>query len=170
MRLTFDPVVSLHRPLAWYLVSSCLFNSWHQLIDAFLASVQIVGSIDFYSSMSMRARGFIHYTTPGWFRCFPPRPLAILSKQSADPDLSYWYRPHRSTTKLPILYLHGIGVCIFDYHHHISSDTIVRFSNIISKLIYRSVCGRTSPSSPTLSHKILMWASWSSSSSPSAAA
>jgi pimeloyl-ACP methyl ester carboxylesterase len=34
----------------------------------------------------------------------------VFSKKSADPDLSYWYRPHRSTTKLPILFLHGIGV------------------------------------------------------------
>lgn len=92
----------------------------------FVYVYQIVGSIDLYSSMSMCARGFTHYTTPRWFRCFPPRPYTILSKQSADPDLSYWYRPHRSTTKLPILYLHGIGVRIFDYDNLPSSPSIVR--------------------------------------------
>ncbi|KIM88219.1 hypothetical protein PILCRDRAFT_814122 [Piloderma croceum F 1598] len=92
MRLTLDPVVTLHRPLVWYI---------------------IVGGVDMYSSLSIRIRGFKHYTIPKWFHSFPPRPHTILSEKSADPDLSYWYRPHRSTTKLPVVFLHGIGVLPF---------------------------------------------------------
>ena len=63
-----------------------------------------------YSSLSIWTRGFKHHTIPKWFHSFPPRPHTILSEKSADPDLSYWYRPHRSRTKLPVLFLHGIGV------------------------------------------------------------
>jgi len=71
---------------------------------------QIVGTVDTCSSLAMMYMGFKHYTTPKWFRVFPPRPLTFLSRPSADPYLPYWYRPHRSTTKLPILFIHGIGV------------------------------------------------------------
>lgn len=35
---------------------------------------------------------------------------ALFSSVSADPDIPYWYRPHTSTTKKPILFIHGIGV------------------------------------------------------------
>ena len=109
MRVTFDPVVTLHRPLVWYAVSFSEFiTRCTSIYD--LCVHQIIGVVDFYSSLSIRAHGFKHYTTPKWFRCFPPRPQSILSETSADHDLSYWYRPHRSTEKLPILFLHGIGV------------------------------------------------------------
>lgn len=107
MRLTFDPVVMLHRPFVWYLVR---ITSRSPSSHGSLRSYQIVGGVDMCSSLSILAHGFKHYATPKWFQAFPPRPLTIFSQQSAHPDLSYWYRPHRSTTKLPILFLHGIGV------------------------------------------------------------
>ncbi|KAF7976521.1 hypothetical protein HWV62_6341 [Athelia sp. TMB] len=94
MRLTFDPVVTLHRPFIWY---------------------TIVGGVDLFSSLSIRFQGFHHYATPKWFSAFPPRPLTLLSKRSAHPDLSYSYRPHRSQTKLPIVFLHGIGIGTWPY-------------------------------------------------------
>jgi len=31
------------------------------------------------------------------------------------PDLPYWYRPHRSETKLPIVFIHGIGIGLYPY-------------------------------------------------------
>ncbi|KAI0039539.1 hypothetical protein FA95DRAFT_1577541 [Auriscalpium vulgare] len=88
-RLTLDPVRMVHRPFVWYL---------------------IVGLVDGLTSCAMFYHGFKHYDTRKWFQVFPLRPLlALASRRSADPDIPYWYREHRSKDKLPILFIHGIG-------------------------------------------------------------
>lgn len=67
--------------------------------------------MDIYSSLALFRCGFEHFDTPRWFKTFPPRPQALFSHTSSDSDLSYWYRhPHRSTSKHPIVFIHGIGV------------------------------------------------------------
>ncbi|RDB22886.1 hypothetical protein Hypma_009773 [Hypsizygus marmoreus] len=99
MRLTLDPVKMVHRPLLWY---------------------SIVCLVDTMTSLSLLHFGFKHYsTTQKWFQTFPPRPLLSFLSHKADisPDilLPYWYRPHKSSTKLPILFLHGIGIGMYPY-------------------------------------------------------
>lgn len=37
------------------------------------------------------------------------------TSRDTETDLPYWYRPHRSATKLPILFIHGIGIGILPY-------------------------------------------------------
>jgi pimeloyl-ACP methyl ester carboxylesterase len=47
---------------------------------------------------------------------FPPRPLTLFTKnRSPVKILSYWLRPHTSKTKLPIVFLHGIGIGLWPY-------------------------------------------------------
>ncbi|KAA1478429.1 hypothetical protein DENSPDRAFT_934251 [Dentipellis sp. KUC8613] len=95
MRLTLDPVVTIHRPFIWYMIV-CL--------------------VDTLTSISLFYQGFRHYNTHRWFHAFPPRPLlSLLSHRSADPDISYWYRPHKSTTKHPLVFIHGIGIGLWIY-------------------------------------------------------
>lgn len=85
--------------------------------------------MDIYSSLEVFRCGFKHYDTPRWFKTFPPRPQTLLSRTSADPNISYWYRPHRSTTKLPIVFIHGIGVSISEI------DFISRCSRLLASQI-----------------------------------
>ncbi|KAH7921054.1 hypothetical protein BV22DRAFT_756505 [Leucogyrophana mollusca] len=94
MRLTFDPVVMLHRPFIWYM---------------------IVAFVDLVASLQLYTLGFCHYPIRGWFKAFPPRLFPSYSQKSVDGRLSYWYRPHRSKTKLPVLFLHGIGIGLYPY-------------------------------------------------------
>ncbi|EPQ57705.1 hypothetical protein GLOTRDRAFT_71571 [Gloeophyllum trabeum ATCC 11539] len=94
MRTTLDPVMMVHRPLVWYM---------------------IVGFIDTYSSLRLASLGFKHYATHRWFGAFPPRPLTVFSRKSIHPQMSFWYRPHRSKTKLPVLFIHGIGIGFWPY-------------------------------------------------------
>ncbi|EGN95777.1 hypothetical protein SERLA73DRAFT_95386, partial [Serpula lacrymans var. lacrymans S7.3] len=94
MRLTLDPVEMLHRPLVWYL---------------------IVSFVDHMTFLKLYYLGFRHYNPTSWFRSFPLRAFTFLSRKSVDDRLSYWYRPHRSKTKLPILFLHGIGIGLYPY-------------------------------------------------------
>jgi triacylglycerol esterase/lipase EstA (alpha/beta hydrolase family) len=47
---------------------------------------------------------------------FPLRPLTLFTtKRSPVKILSYWLRPHTSKTKLPIVFLHGIGIGLWTY-------------------------------------------------------
>ncbi|KZT00054.1 uncharacterized protein LAESUDRAFT_739760 [Laetiporus sulphureus 93-53] len=94
MRLTLDPVVSLHRPLCWY---------------------AIVGLVDTITSAQLALGGFKHYDNQNPLGCFPPRWFSLFSRRSPDANLAYWYRPHRSKTKRPVLFLHGIGIGLWPY-------------------------------------------------------
>ncbi|KIP01939.1 hypothetical protein PHLGIDRAFT_79868 [Phlebiopsis gigantea 11061_1 CR5-6] len=94
IKVTLDPVTALHRPLLWYMV---------------------VGLVDLITSMHLVANGFKHYTLHRWFCYFPPRFLNLFWARSPHPHISYWYRPHRSTTKKPIVFFHGIGIGLWPY-------------------------------------------------------
>lgn len=91
MRLTLQPVITAHRPFMWY---------------------TIIGAVDYFTHVSLTIHGFKHYATSAGFDIFPPRPFCVLSERSSSPKLSYWYRPSRSKTKKPIVFLHGIGVSL----------------------------------------------------------
>ncbi|KAG7444645.1 uncharacterized protein BT62DRAFT_951638 [Guyanagaster necrorhizus] len=94
MRLTFDPVVVLHRPLIWY---------------------TIVCFVDMYTAGHLASLGFRHYAPKKWFQAFPPRPFSIFSRASTGLHVPYWYRPHRSTIKNPVIFIHGIGIGLYPY-------------------------------------------------------
>ncbi|KAL8376821.1 hypothetical protein RB595_007780 [Gaeumannomyces hyphopodioides] len=98
IRLSFDPVKMNNRSLFFYL---------------------LVWSIDHVTAFSLYLMGFRFYRQKRskFFRQFPPRPLALLAlKEAAAPGhLSFWARPHRSVTRRPIIFIHGVGVGLFPY-------------------------------------------------------
>lgn len=97
LRLTIDEVKMLRRSLVWY---------W------------CVGFVDFLSSARLWYYGFhLHRTTLlRLFGLFPWRPLALLTRhKSPAKHISYWHRAHTSTTKLPIVFIHGIGIGLYPY-------------------------------------------------------
>jgi pimeloyl-ACP methyl ester carboxylesterase len=51
-----------------------------------------------------------------FFTLFPFRPQTLLTKyQSPAKHTTYWHRPHTSTTKLPVVFIHGIGIGLYPY-------------------------------------------------------
>jgi len=53
---------------------------------------------------------------------FPFRPLTLLtSHRSPVRSLSYWHRPHTSRTKLPVVFIHGIGIGLWPYVNFLSA-------------------------------------------------
>jgi len=51
-----------------------------------------------------------------FFSVFPLRPHnAIAPRESPSDILTYWHRPHNSKTRLPILFIHGIGIGLYPY-------------------------------------------------------
>ncbi|KAJ7118980.1 hypothetical protein C8R44DRAFT_707271 [Mycena epipterygia] len=98
LRLSFDPIHMLHRPLIWYM---------------------IVALVDTLTSAFLLSLGFKHYAPRRpCFNTFPPRPLlSLFSKPAATLHFPYWYRPPRPSaqSKSPILFLHGIGIGLHPY-------------------------------------------------------
>ncbi|CZT44556.1 uncharacterized protein RSE6_04742 [Rhynchosporium secalis] len=97
LRLTLDRVDMLHRSLVWYFC---------------------VGFVDFLTYMKLLYHGFHFHRTEfsRFFTLFPFRPQTILTKhRSPAKHTSYWHRPHTSKTKLPIVFIHGIGIGLYPY-------------------------------------------------------
>lgn len=97
LRLTVDEVRMSHRPVLWYI---------------------IVMLVDTVTAACLRCSGFSLYRTHlrSALAIFPPRPAVLFTRsRSSAPDLSYWYRPHTSKTRLPILFIHGIGIGLWPY-------------------------------------------------------
>lgn len=68
---------------------------------------------DTLAILTLKSKGFIYYrrSLPALATVFPPRPAALYTRNvSPAPSLSYLLRKHTSKTRLPVLYLHGIGI------------------------------------------------------------
>jgi pimeloyl-ACP methyl ester carboxylesterase len=63
-------------------------------------------SFDFYRTTLLR-----------FLAIFPTRPLTLFFTTYRSParTLTYWYRPHTSSTRLPVVFIHGIGVGLYQY-------------------------------------------------------
>ncbi|KAK3304693.1 uncharacterized protein B0T15DRAFT_568446 [Chaetomium strumarium] len=97
LRLTYDKVAMSHRSLAWYLC---------------------VSVVDTLTSAYLRYQGFdLHGTSLRQsLIVFPFRPLSLFTRhRSPAKTLTYWHRPHTSKTRLPVLFIHGIGIGLYPY-------------------------------------------------------
>jgi pimeloyl-ACP methyl ester carboxylesterase len=68
--------------------------------------------------VSLLCRGFHFHRTAlsRFFTLFPFRPQTLLAiEKSPVKHLTYWHRQHTSKTKLPILFIHGIGIGLYPY-------------------------------------------------------
>ncbi|TRM61261.1 hypothetical protein BD626DRAFT_538215 [Schizophyllum amplum] len=95
MRVTLDTVPMVHRPLIWY---------------------SIVAGVDHSTALRLWMQGFKHYAPSRASILFPPRLWTPFSRPSAAAPYSYWYRKGaQSSTTLPILFVHGIGIGMYPY-------------------------------------------------------
>ncbi|ROV91536.1 hypothetical protein VMCG_09454 [Cytospora schulzeri] len=110
VRLTFDQVPHRYRSFVWYLT---------------------VGLVDTATHTHMLWNGFQFWPCSlrtNLIDVFPARPLASLGRMlrhSPSDELSYWYRAPRSvdpsSTTLPVVFLHGIGIGLYPYVPFLSS-------------------------------------------------
>ena len=55
-------------------------------------------------------------TVGRFFTVFPFRPLSLLSPHTTPAKtVTYWHRPHTSKARLPVLFIHGIGIGLYPY-------------------------------------------------------
>ncbi|KAL1622677.1 hypothetical protein SLS56_008602 [Neofusicoccum ribis] len=97
LRLSLDKVSVSHRSLIWYL---CVFV------------------VDTIASARLSYYKFLYYRTSHrhFFSVFPLRPHNLFAKnRTPSNSITYWYRPHTSAKKLPIVFIHGIGIGLYPY-------------------------------------------------------
>ncbi|KAJ5642230.1 hypothetical protein N7490_006651 [Penicillium lividum] len=86
-----------HRSLLWY---NCVF-----VVDTIMYSKMLYNGFHFHRSTLSR-----------FFSIFPFRPLTILTAyRSPARHLTYWHRRHTSKKRLPVLFIHGIGIGLYPY-------------------------------------------------------
>ncbi|KAB5518707.1 hypothetical protein GE09DRAFT_1208261 [Coniochaeta sp. 2T2.1] len=97
LRLTYDKVEMLHRSLKWYL---CVFA-----VDTYMSCYLRYHSFNFHRASLLQS-----------LAVFPIRPLTLFTTHCASAKtVTYWHRPHTSETRLPILFVHGLGVGLYPY-------------------------------------------------------
>lgn len=65
--------------------------------------------------MSLRYHSFDFYSN-SLVAVFPLRPLSPFSRfRSPAKNITYWHRPHTSKERLPVLFIHGIGIGLYPY-------------------------------------------------------
>lgn len=80
--------------------------------------MKILGWIDLAVTIILLIMGFQFYRQPrnAFLKSFPFRPMTLLSwRESVSPQLSYFYRPHKSTKHRPIVLVHGVGIGLAPY-------------------------------------------------------
>lgn len=71
--------------------------------------------VDVLLSISLLYHSF-HFYSNSPVAVFPLRPLSLLTPyRSPTKNITYWHRLHTSKEKLPILFIHGIGVGLYPY-------------------------------------------------------
>ncbi|EGY19233.1 hypothetical protein VD0002_g4756 [Verticillium dahliae] len=103
IRLTYDPVEMTHRSLTFY---------------------TLVGLADAITTVIFLAKGFKFYRQPRstFFTTFPFRFKTLLSPNASPcAQLSYFHRPHTSSTHRPLIFLHGGGIGLAAYRQWLTS-------------------------------------------------
>lgn len=85
--------------------------------------MQCVGVVDFLTYLKLQHAGFHFHRLPlsSFTTLFPFRLVTLTTPyRSPAKHLTYWYRPHTSATRLPILFVHGIGIGLYPYTNFLS--------------------------------------------------
>ncbi|KAI0198564.1 hypothetical protein F4808DRAFT_256584 [Astrocystis sublimbata] len=101
LRVTLDKIKMNYRSVLWYV---------------------IVGGVDLTTHIILSRSGFRYYAQP-WphsFSVVPPRLQSLFTKKQSVSRLAYWYRPHTAKNKLPLVFLHGIGIGLWPYTPYFS--------------------------------------------------
>ncbi|KAI1859679.1 uncharacterized protein JN550_011874 [Neoarthrinium moseri] len=96
-RLTFDPVETRYRSFIWFI---------------------LIGLVDFITHCQFLWNGFQYYAQPKakFLSVIPLRVQTLFARRrSKSAELSYWHRPHTATDKLPVVFVHGIGIGLWTY-------------------------------------------------------
>ncbi|KAI1158485.1 hypothetical protein F5B18DRAFT_85720 [Nemania serpens] len=102
LRLTLDEIEVRYRSAVWYF---------------------IVGAVDLATHFLLSRRGFQYYAQPKphSHSAVPVRLQSLFAEKRSACQLSYWYRPHTAKDKLPLVFMHGIGIGLWPYICHLSN-------------------------------------------------
>ncbi|KAG0196380.1 hypothetical protein BGX28_010222 [Mortierella sp. GBA30] len=122
IRLAFDPVIASHRPLIYYTLL-WVANALAGIVFGLLGFTHFEGTVDhthiFEHSKKNKAK--------------------IIPDVDPSTDLSYWYRsPINPDNKVPLVFIHGIGVGLVQYIHWVVALTTISRPIIMIEVPYVS--------------------------------
>ncbi|KAJ2999360.1 hypothetical protein NUW58_g26 [Xylaria curta] len=96
LRLTLDDIEIRYRSVLWYF---------------------IIAVVDLITHFQLSRQRFRYYAQPKphSHSVIPLRVQSLFAERRSVCQLSYWYRPHTAKDKLPLVFLHGIGVGLWPY-------------------------------------------------------
>ncbi|KAI0456340.1 hypothetical protein F5B21DRAFT_513442 [Xylaria acuta] len=102
LRLTIDEIEVRYRSVLWYF---------------------IIGIVDLATHCQLSRGEFRYYAQPKphSHSVVPPRLQLLFAEKRSVSRLSYWYRPHTAKDKLPLVFLHGIGIGLWPYTQYLSN-------------------------------------------------
>ncbi|KAK3385419.1 hypothetical protein B0H63DRAFT_394603 [Podospora didyma] len=111
-RLTLDPVEIRYHSVLWYAIVA--------LVDLITHTCMV-----FIHRYSYYAPPGLHWPVLGVFpptavRAIATHPSTLFAgsggrRQSPSGEIGYWLREHRSRTRLPVVFIHGIGIGLWPY-------------------------------------------------------
>ncbi|KAI0184228.1 hypothetical protein EV127DRAFT_242908 [Xylaria flabelliformis] len=101
LRLTLDNIEVRYRSVVWYFM---------------------IGIVDLATHFLLFRQGFQYYAQPKpySYSVIPLRLQSVFTEKRSVSQLSYWYRPHTARDKLPLVFLHGIGIGLWPYLQYLS--------------------------------------------------
>ncbi|KAF9571314.1 hypothetical protein EC968_000753 [Mortierella alpina] len=124
IRLAFDPVVASHRPLIYYILLWTA-NVLAGMVFVVLGFTRYEGTVDQTHTFEQQGR----------------KHKAPVNQLAVDPstDLAYWYRsPINPDNKVPLVFIHGIGVGLVQYIHWVVALTTISRPIIMIEVPYVS--------------------------------
>ncbi|CAO3571857.1 unnamed protein product [Mortierella alpina] len=123
IRLAFDPVVASHRPLIYYILLWTA-NVLAGMVFVVLGFTRYEGTVDQTHTFEQGRK----HNAPA-------------NQPTVDPstDLAYWYRsPINPDNKVPLVFIHGIGVGLVQYIHWVVALTTISRPIIMIEVPYVS--------------------------------
>ncbi|KAG0319566.1 hypothetical protein BG000_003834 [Podila horticola] len=158
IRLAFDPVIASHRPLVYYAVSDKMIQQDYTFggftvrrdtmrqKEANIPLLQLMYLLNVLAGLVFNILGFTRFQgtdTTDFSYSFEGAKATSLqdSDNIIDPatDLSYWHRtPANPKNKVPLVFIHGIGIGPAQYVHWVAALTTISRPIILVEVPYVS--------------------------------
>ncbi|KAF9084881.1 hypothetical protein BGX23_010154 [Mortierella sp. AD031] len=128
IRLAFDPVIASHRPLVYYILL-WIANTFAGLVFTLIGFTRYEGTVD-------RTHAFEDTNPTSKRNSYNSSRAATVDPAT---DLNYWYRtPLNPDNKVPLVFLHGIGVGLVQYIHWVVALSTISRPIIMVEVPYVS--------------------------------
>lgn len=103
--------IALYLGTSWVRIALYL----HHRAETDIQCIFVVDTITYFR-LTLCGFHFHRLASKHFFTVLPLRPFTLFSKQQTPAEtITYFHRPHTSSNRLPLLFIHGIGIGLYTY-------------------------------------------------------